>query len=271
MSSVSLLLSSSHHLTASNDIIRSDSACSNFVPTITVDKSKPKSESDKITFSEEAKQLAGLSDSIRLVSRSIAFSPALCGSFDFWFSNSERLSISVDPAMSQIFGSGQFPAAGSFPDGSAQQAGSIWTILGSVLSLLLLLCCLVLFLLWRRKAKSSYGAEIPDECDLEFGTELGDGPDYDHEYYNPLESDSSMTDDEGDLHDSWEDDMDQSVDASGAAAMELSDWFPSEGKPMISDEQEAGESEDSFGGYYDSQCDREDDLSFGSGSAGFDE
>lgn len=248
----------SRHLTLSNDIIRSNSAYSNFVPTLAVDRSKDESKSDNMTFSEEVKDLTGLSGSIGFVSHSIALSRALHDSSDLWFRDSEGLSISLDPAISHIVGPGPFPAGGPIADASAQGAGVMLAILGGVIPLLLLLACLVLFLLWRRKKKrGSDPAAIPDDSDAELESSAGNGSDCDHEYWNPLDSDLSTMDEDDCLPDGTGADMDEYVDGSGDLVTELSDWFASEGNPLISDGQQLS--------------DGHDDLSFSGGGAEFEE
>jgi hypothetical protein len=225
MNSISFLLSKSHHLGLSNDVTKSNSACSNFAPTVAVDKSKPESASDSFTSSGKVKQSAGLSDSISFVSHSIALSWALRHSFAARFNTSQSVSISQDLAISHIVGSGQFSAAQPFADGSAQGAGgATWPIVGSLLLLALLLACVVLFLLWRRKSKGSDAAEIPDDSEVELESTLGDGSDsdYEHDYWNPLDCDLSMTDEEGDLTDSLDVETDESFHSEYAADEEVS-------------------------------------------------
>jgi hypothetical protein len=269
MNGLSLLLSKSHHLTLSNYITKSNSAWSNFVRTVAVGKSTHESKSDSTEFSAEVKQSADLSDSISRVSHSIALSRPLRDSMDFWFDNSESLSVSLDPAMSHIFSSGQFPAAAPFTGAAAQGSGGIWAVLGSLLLLVLLLCCLVLFMLWRRKKRSPedcYGAELSDEAGLEFDSAMGDGTDYDHEYWNPLESDGSMTDgpdEEGGSgqEGSWADDTYEYVDPDQNAPeleLEAPPGFDHEYmNPLLSDSSHEYDSE--IGGGWEEEYDNASD------------
>jgi hypothetical protein len=264
---ISLLIFASMQMTMSRAIALSVSLQSaNLESPIELGRSNIELRTNGFEFSDTEQLTADLPQSVHVVGPPHNLSRCLPDTINIIFSESfnysEALGYSLGDAASHAFVTGDFADSVSFwspqpylEPSAARESGTVWAVVGGILGLLVL-SCLILFLLWRRKRSQS-----PEDSDR--SSEIGLGVEeatlevaYDHEYWNPLMSDTNSLDEpEGLGSDAGNGDQEYDGDED----LESSGVFASEDNPLLSDQFSGGLGDDvepyegSYSGY-DGAC-----------------